>query len=119
MDYKNAIEVINKNWPDKSYSELREALVFAIRTMNNANSEIDLKLASVIVNGKPSEQTLLGYTEKGWNVLKVDVATKYHPYAMPTDYIVFFAKPIDKEAYDKQMAEFKESVGNESCGEKC
>lgn len=107
MDYKEAIQAINNNFPDERYSILREALTLAIRTMNNANSPIEPKLHCVIVNGEPHEETYRYYKDKGWIILYTDKASRFHPYAVDTDTILFMAKPIDKEEYDKYMNDAK------------
>ena len=54
----------------------------------------------VITNGEPDADTIKRYTDKGYVFLATMPAKDFHPKAMPTDRITFFAKPIDEEAYD-------------------
>lgn len=69
----------------------------------------DVKMHFVIMNGTPREEDISDYTTKGYVHLATLQASQFHPYAMDTDTIVFFAVPIDKEAYDKEMKEIRES----------
>lgn len=103
MDYKEAIKAINSNWPDERYTELRDALTFAIRTMNNHYSPLEPQMHCVILNWLPTKQTYDYYRSKGWRTLHLTKANLYHPYAAETDTILFMAKPIDKENYDAYM----------------
>jgi hypothetical protein len=107
MDYKEAINAIKSNWPDERYTELRDALTFAIRTMNNHYSPLETKMHCVILNGVPSQETYEHYQEKGWRIMYLAQAKLFHPYAAETDTILFMAKPIDKEDYDKYMNDAK------------
>jgi hypothetical protein len=69
----------------------------------------DIQMHGVILNGEPHAQTLKEYSERGYQILKIDKAKKYHPYATETDTILFVAKPMDKLAYDKHMEEWQEN----------
>ncbi|KXY12842.1 hypothetical protein [Bacillus sp. FSL K6-0067] len=71
--------------------------------------ENEIKMHHVIVNGKPALQTIKDYTDKGWIHLGNERADKFHPYALDTDTVMFFAKLIDKEKYDAEMKCFRES----------
>jgi hypothetical protein len=70
----------------------------------------DVKQSCLITNGEPHKDTIKGYEEAGHILLKTEKANKYHPYAMDTDCISFFAKPIDKEKYDSYMDEFRKTI---------
>jgi hypothetical protein len=68
-----------------------------------------IEVHHVIVNGKPDESTIKDYTDNGWIAVGIDRADKFHPYALNSDSIVFFAKPINKEYYDSKMKAFAEA----------
>lgn len=63
----------------------------------------DIKLDSLITNGPPTQETLKEIEDGGNVVTSIQPAKLFHPYAAETDQIVFYAKPIDKEEYDKWM----------------
>ena len=65
------------------------------------NTQIELH--SMILNGKPDEDTVRELEGKGHIIVGEEKAEKFHPYSLPADTIIFYAKPIDKEAYDQWL----------------
>jgi hypothetical protein len=114
MDYKEAIHAIKANFPDDRYTVLQEALTLAIRTMNDANSPLEPEMACVIINGEPTQETYTHYRDRGWIIMYISQAKRFHPYACETDTILFMSKPIDKEKYDAYM---REHSGNDQTPE--
>lgn len=102
-DLEKTAERMVRGW-DSQWT-LKEIYQLILK-MNEIKRE-DVKQSCVITNGKPHIDTIKGYEEAGYIHLKTDKANKYHPYAVDTDYISFFAKPIDKEKYDNYMDEFR------------
>lgn len=72
---------------------------------HRANTEIQMKY--VILNGPPHPETIKQYVKDGWVTICQGMAHEFHPYAAETDTILFLAKPINKELYDKEMSRQK------------
>lgn len=66
----------------------------------------EIQQKHLITNGHPDKETLENYARSGFILLNVSPATKYHPYAMESDCISFFAKPLIKDEYDKGKNEW-------------
>lgn len=69
----------------------------------------DVKQVALITNGAIHPDSIANYTKKGYIMLSTMKADMFHPYAMPTDMITFFAKPIDKTVYDEERRKWNES----------
>lgn len=74
--------------------------------MNIQRQDIDVRTSYLIVNEYPTDETLDQFREDGNRILMITLARNYHPYALDNDFIIFMAKPIDKEKYDEYMASF-------------
>lgn len=59
-----------------------------------------IEQTALITNDFPYESTIQQYAEKGYRLIAVDDAHKFHPYATVHDKICFFAKAISKDDYD-------------------
>jgi|GEM_PF-5097463 len=66
MDYKEAIEVFKSNYPDSSYSMLREAVDFTILKFENKIKEKSLQeLANTLSTEQPNEMRKIKSGFKG------------------------------------------------------
>lgn len=64
---------------------------------------VDIVTNHVITNGKPHPETYEAIKNVGAVILHEGPAKEFHPKAMPTDIIVFYAKPIDTQEYDEWL----------------
>jgi len=76
--------------------------------MQVQRNDIDVRTGYMITNGYPHFETLKDLDDDGLDVINVVKAKRFHPYATDSDYIIFYAKPINKEKYDDYMKQFKE-----------
>lgn len=72
----------------------------------------NIQMKHVITNGPSDTRTLIGYEDEGWILIGTMMAKSFHPYALNTDMVSFFAKPINKEALDKELDELREGMND-------
>ncbi|MDB5083963.1 MAG: hypothetical protein JWN30_849 [Bacilli bacterium] len=66
------------------------------------SSSFEIEQTHIIING-PLFDTVGQYRKNGWTVLSIVPAKEYHPYAVETDNLIFFARPINKEKYEEDL----------------